>query len=468
MYDSKIYSPALRLFFGLFAIGQSFFVLSCKKFVTIDPPQDRVVAGTVFVDDATATAAVVGIYSQMIGGFSGYMMTGALSTYPGLSADEISNPKASTTYDPFSANNLPKTNGIAGNNLWRPAYSYIYQANACLEGLAASNKVSASVRKQLIGECLMMRAWCYFYLTGLFSDVPLETTTNYQLNAVAPRTAAADVLKQIIRDLDSARTMLVPAYPTTGAVRPNLWAATALEARAYLYQKSWSASEAAATAVINSGSYSLVKDLNSVFLATSKEAIFQLQPNMPLANTSEGATYLPSSATVVPTFAVPAYTLAAFETGDLRKTAWLNSNTVSGTTYYYPYKYKVRSGATVTEYSMLERLGEQYLIRAEARAQQDNLSGAIADLDSIRVRAGLPVLSSTLDKAVVLLAVEQERRIELFMEWGHRWLDLRRTGRIDAVLGAEKANWVSYKALYPIPYAEIQKNVFLTQNFGYE
>lgn len=468
MYDSKLYSSFLRLFFALLAIGQGFLITSCKKFVTIDPPQDRVVAATVFVDDNTATAAVVGIYSQMIGGFNGYMMTGALSTYPGLSADEIANVKASSSYDAFSANNLIKTNSVAGNNLWRPAYSYIYQANACLEGLAASDKISASVKKQLIGECLVMRAWCYFYLTGLFSDVPLETTTDYQVNAIAPRAAAAEVLKQIIRDLDSARTLLVAAYPTTGAVRPNLWAATALEARTYLYQKSWSAAEAAATAVINSGAYTLVKDLNSVFLATSKEAIFQLKPNVPLANTPDGATYLPSSTTVVPIFAVPSYTLAAFETGDLRKTAWLKSNTVSGTTYYYPYKYKVRSGATVTEYSMLLRLGEQYLIRAEARAQQDNLSGAIADLDSIRVRAGLSLLPATLDKPAVLLAVEQERRIELFMEWGHRWLDLRRTGRIDAVLGAEKAKWASYKALYPIPYTEIQKNVFLTQNPGYE
>ena len=140
---------------------------------------------------------------------------------------------------------------------------------------------------------------------------------------------------------------------------------------------------------------------------------------------------------------------------------------MGGKTYSYPYKYKVRNGFTVTEYNMVERLAEQYLIRAEARAQQNDISGATADLDTIRVRAGLPVLPISLDKATCLLAVEQERRIELFMEWGHRWLDLRRTGRIDAVLGAEKSNWTSTDSLYPIPFKEIQKNVFLTQNPGY-
>jgi len=452
---------------GVIAVA-GFFFSSCKKFVSIDPPQDQIVSATVFNDDKTATAAVVGMYSQMMGIGTGNLMTGALTIYPGLSADEFYNVKSVTSYDPFAGNSLLKTNASVGSYFWRYPYSFIYQSNTCLEGLAASTGVSAAVKKQLMGECLFVRAYCYFYLTGLIGDVPLETTTNYQENAVAPRTAAAKVLQQVISDLDSAKNLLTPAYPVAGPLRPNKWAAVALQARAYLYQKSWAASEAAATAVIGSGMYSLVKDLNSVFLANSAEAIFQLKPVVYNANTAEGALFIPASATTVPTFTIPDYTLAAFEGGDQRKTAWIKSSTISGKTYYYPYKYKIRNGATVTEYSMVERLAEQYLIRAEARAQQNNTAGAIADLDTIRVRAGLSLLPSTLNQAACLLAVEQERRIELLAEWGHRWLDLRRTGRIDAVLGAEKANWVSYKALYPIPYAEIQKNVFLTQNFGYE
>ena len=75
---------------------------SCKKFVTIDPPQDQVVSSSVFGDDNTATAAVVGLYSQMIGAFGGSLMSGALTIYPGLSADEFYNVTASTAYDPFS------------------------------------------------------------------------------------------------------------------------------------------------------------------------------------------------------------------------------------------------------------------------------------------------------------------------------------------------------------------------------
>ncbi len=467
MYDIKIFSSRLSMFTGIFAILPGLLFSSCKKFVTIPPPQDQVVSATVFNDDNTATAAVVGIYSQMMANGSN-LMTGALTVYPGLSADEIHNVKSSGIYDPFAGNSLLNTNATVLSYLWKPSYTFIYQANACLEGLTASTGVSAAVKKQLTGECLFVRAWCYFYLTGLFGDVPLETTTNYLTNEVEPRSSAAKVLQQIISDLDSAQTLLVPAYPVTGPIRPNKWAAAALQARAYLYQKSWPAAEAAATAVINSGMYSLVRDLNAVFLGNSPEAILQLIPVAFGANAPDGQIFIPASTTAIPVYSIPDYTLAAFETGDQRKNAWIKSTTVGGNTYYYPYKYKIRSGFTVTEYNMVERLAELYLIRAEARAQQNNTAGATADLDTIRVRAGLLPLPSAPDQAACLLAVEQERRIELFAEWGHRWLDLRRTGRIDAVLGAEKSDWAPTDALYPIPFNEIQKNVFLTQNPGYK
>jgi hypothetical protein len=469
MYYTKIFSSHAGKVAGMLALIPALLFSSCRKFVTIPPPRDQVVSATVFMDDETATAAILGIYIQMLGTVAnGNMMTGALSTYPGLTSDEIYSVKSGTVYNAFDGNSILNTNGSVQNYLWRYPYAYIYQANACLEGLSASTTLSADVKKQLMGECLFVRAFCYFYLTGLFGDVPLEITTSYQTNTVAPRSASADVLRQVIRDLDSAQTLLSPAYPTSGVTRPNKWAATALGARARLYQQSWPAAEVAATAVISCGMYSLVTDLNSVFLANSKEAILQLQPVAFNLNTPEGALYIPASATALPNFAVPDTTLKAFEAGDQRKTSWLKSTTIAGVTYYYPYKYKLRSGSPAKEYPMIERLAEQYLIRAEARAQQNDLSGAIEDLDTIRVRAGLPLLPSTLDKAACLLAVEQEGRIELFMEWGHRWLDLRRTGRIDVVLGGEKSTWKPTDALYPIPFAEIQKNVFLTQNPGYE
>ncbi len=113
------------------------------------------------------------------------------------------------------------------------------------------------------------------------------------------------------------------------------------------------------------------------------------------------------------------------------------------------------------------RLTEMYLIRAEALAQLGRTEEAMDDVNAIRVRAGLNTLPRTLGKTDVLLAVEKERRFEFFTD-GHRWIDLVRTGRADAVLGALKgAKWKSYAQLYPVPAKEIELNPNLTQNPGY-
>jgi hypothetical protein len=114
-------------------------------------------------------------------------------------------------------------------------------------------------------------------------------------------------------------------------------------------------------------------------------------------------------------------------------------------------------------------LAEQYLIRAEARAQLGNVAGAQSDINSIRTRAGLTNTLAT-DKNSLLLAIEQERKVELFVEQAHRWLDLIRTGRADVILAPTKgSSWVSTDSLYPIPQSQITNDPGMmgAQNPGY-
>ncbi len=119
---------------------------------------------------------------------------------------------------------------------------------------------------------------------------------------------------------------------------------------------------------------------------------------------------------------------------------------------------------------MMLRLGEQYLIRSEARTQQDNLPGALADLNAIRLRAGLANTEAT-TKEEILASLLHERQVELFTESGHRWLDLKRTGTIDNIMPlitTEKGGiWQTTDQLYPIPADDIQRNKNLIQNSGY-
>jgi len=395
-----------------------------------------------------------------------FFANSAMTVFPGLSGDELMRTVPDATTDPFQKNAITTNNYYLEVGLWKRGYNHIYQANAILKGLSNSPGVSTSVRDQLTGEAKFVRAFCHFYLLNLFGDVPLITSTDYQVNQSVSRTPVADIYQQIITDLKDAQNLMSSSYPSTGKVRPNKYASTAFLARVYLYQKNWAEAEAEASILINSGTYSLT-NLNAVFLANSNEAIWQLLPVLTNLNTADGITFLPPSATARPQYIVTDLLLNSFESNDQRKTAWIKTNTVSGQAYNYPYKYKVRISPTIVECNMVLRLAEQYLIRAEARAQQNNITGAQADLNVIRNRAGLGNTPAN-DKASLLSAIEQERRIEFFAEWGHRWFDLKRANKIDAVLSVAKpAYWQATDALYPIPLSELQTNPALIQNPGY-
>lgn len=441
---------------------------SCKKFIEVGPPKNLIDASTVYENDATATAVIRGIYSDMING--GGFASGGLSSVTfvaGLSADELI--AYSSGYVPYYTNSLTPTNITP--TLWSGPYKYINNANAVLEGLSQSSGVTAATKNQLMGEAKFIRAFCYFYLVNLFGDVPLVLSTDYRTNATLSRTAKADVYQQIIADLTDAQTLLAADYSFSKNERdqPNKWAATALLARVYLYTGQWAKAEAAATAVIGNTSFSLPTDLSAVFVKNSPEAIWQLKPSGTSFNTSEGNLFILIAPPSTSSLSLSLY--SAFENGDNRKTKWIGTFTSGTTVYYYPYKYKVQTGTALNEYSMVLRLAEQYLIRAEARAQQNiNLTGAQNDLNVIRNRAGLGNTTAA-TKEELIAAILKERRVELFTEWGHRWLDLKRTQTVDSVMTLATAQkggtWKSYQQLYPIPQSEILADKNIIQNDQY-
>jgi hypothetical protein len=293
-----------------------------------------------------------------------------------------------------------------------------------------------------------------------------------------PKTSQSLIYKQIIQDLKDAQTGLPVGYSIYGGYRDRATqvAATALLARVYLYTSDWADAETASSNVIANASYSLVGNLNNVFIKNSTEAILQFATDSAhYPALAEPAAIIPLQPTTGrPSYFITSQLLNAFELNDLRKTDWTNATkyTVSGTTttYYYPYKYKIGVGTlnNAPEFYMAIRLAEMYLIRAEARGQlNNNLSGAINDLNTIRQRAMLLPLSNALTQSQVLAAVVQERRVELFSEWGHRWLDLKRTNQASSVLGPLKSGWTNNAQLYPIPVTEIRANPNLIQNPGY-
>lgn len=448
---------------------------ACRKFIEVPLPPTETFPGSVYGSDITATSAVTAIYGNMI--FDNGLASGnsrSVTFLCGLSADELENYSSWAGQREFYENGLNTNNAAVDGAFWDPAYRYIYAANAVLEGLGRSEGVTSATKTQLEGEALFIRAFCHFYLVNLFGDVPYLDSTDYQINIVKFRSTRAAVYQRVVADLQAAQSRLSTQYARIERVRPNKWAATALLARAYLYTGNWAAAEAQATAVLDqSGDYSL-DSLNGVFLKNSKETIWQLMPNNTQGvNTWDGYNFILAAAPVSgdgPNSAVLSkQQLQAFESGDQRRVNWVDSIIPDGSTevYYFPYKYKIPNGIELKEYSMVLRLAELYLLRAEARAQRGNINEAKADLDIIRERAGLlPTTANT--KQELLIAIAHERQVELFTEWGHRWLDLKRTGKANAILGALKApRWQPTDTLYPIPQSERAMNQNLTQNPGY-
>lgn len=443
--------------------------ISCKDFVTIKEPVEQLATEKVYSNDEIAISAIRGIYVKMM--TTGFADGGIYSVnlLVGRSADDFVNYSSEPLYRQFAENDILPENSVLKSGLWQSPYQIIYAANSVLENLKLSANVSPAVKKQLSGEAKFIRAFCHLYLCNLFGEVPIILTTDYRLNATAFASPKAEIYAQLIKDLMEAKEDLSDDYPSIERIRANKWAAAALLARVYLYNEEWENAEKQASEVIQQSKYSLPDDLNQVFLKNSPETILQfVTPPSPPINTQEGAKFILTAAPTSSTDVVLSPDLLqAFEPGDQRAAKWVGTYTKGTSSWNYAFKYKIKIGRNpLDEYSMILRLAEQYLIRAEARIQLKNISAGIEDLNKLRTRARalptagipnpLPPLSLELDKADALLAVEQERRIELFSEWGHRWLDLKRTNRADDVLKSIKGtSWQSKDVLYPIPAKEL-------------
>lgn len=452
--------------------------ISCEDFVDLEPPNYKMVTETVFENDETAMAAITGIYNELFSSASfsnGYISS--VTILAGMSSDIFETTSATDTrYGPFQQNQIsPRGTPDASANyeLWSSAYNIIYMANSVLEGLSNSDQLSEETLTIAEGQARFIRAFTYFYLVNLYGDVPLVLTTDYSKNAVAPKDSAAKVHEQISTDLDLAISLLeeVGEYESSERTNINRFVVMALRARIYLYQQNWEKAEEWSSKVIDQASiYEILQDLDQVFLKNSREAIWQISP-VPVGRrqttyTREGYFFrgINSSRVVLSNDFV-----ATISPEDKRLAHWVGYN--SSREFYFPQKYKDGSSSgNITEYSMVLRLAEQYLIRAEARAMQGNLPGAISDLDKLRNRANLELIANTLpgiSQEDLLEEIMEERKRELFSEWGHRWLDLKRLQKTAEVLKPIKPLWQDTDIFYPIPEEERAKNPNIEQNEGY-
>lgn len=441
---------------------------ACEGYLEVDVPFDQLSHSEVFKDEATATAAITTMYAKLR---NEVLLTGGqtgVGFLMGLYTDELDYfGTIGFQLEKFHSHRIIASDNTV-NNLWNSAYNLIHMSNSAVEGLESSQSLTVEVKNRLKGEAFFVRALTHFYLVNLFGDIPYIITTNYLENDKVTRMAEAEVYEYIVKDLNNAKILLSDSYVTNERTRPSKWTVSALLARVYLYLEQWENAETESSLVINNTSlYNLHIPLDKVFLRKSPSTIWQLNPKKEGDNTQEATLFYlfsgpPQISALNPTL------VQEMEDGDLRRVHWIGEVSNGTTTWYFPYKYKQNQNTgTSLEYSIVFRLAEQYLIRAEARAWQGNIAGSQQDINAVRTRAGLSNITATTTEAMVG-AIITERRFELFTEHGHRWFDLKRTGLVNQVLALVKPGWTSTDVLLPIPEAELLMNPKLSpQNQGY-
>lgn len=431
---------------------------ACNDFLSENPVND-IGESIALTSEDRIRRAMVGAYSQLqVNEYYGFEWPNAIW----LSDDNVFAAGGGTTDLQFDNNDiLPSSNTMEIN--WRAIYRVVNQANNIIAATETVDEASFTTdeKNDLSGQALFLRALAYFDLARTWGGVPLvlTPTRGFGDDAFAARSSADDVYAQVIKDLDEAEKRLPERTNRFVATRK---AAQALRARVALYRQDWATAERYATLLITSPDHELVKPYERFLNEKgTRESIFELAYNNVDQNAT-GGLFLPQakggSYRLGPTAAIVALLRDPQKGGS--RSVMIDNFTFNGAVTPHVNKYR-RAGTLNDSPIWILRMGEMYLIRAEARAQQNNVAGGLADLNAVRQRADVPATTAATKEALLLL-IEDERRLELAFE-PHRWFDLIRTGRAQTVLRITNPN----KFLFPIPTGEIRANPSLTQNQGY-
>lgn len=439
----------------------------CEKFLTTEP-LNAVSDETTITDKVSAETALRAVYRQF--GNIGYYGENYV-TFGYFPSGDIKNLTTGGSANLVNANF--RTDEVLFNTTWVAIYNAINRANHVITKVPLVNDplLTTALKNQYIGEAKFLRALAYFDLARAWGGVQiiLEPTASLQNTPQVKRSTLAQTYAQVLKDLEDAEPLLPDAVNRIRATKRTVWA---LRARLHLYNKEWDQAEFYATKLIEkSADYTLIAPFSNWFadnVKISRESIFELQfsvnnvnsTRIQMAHSTNGGQYryAPNDRFV--------QLLNDPTVGGGRK-ALITSVTQSGIVNWVGNLYYRRDA---TDPAYIFRIAEMYLIRAEARAQQDNLStttGALFDLNLVRDRAELAP-SSAVGKADILLAIEEERRFEFAFE-PHRWFDLARTGRAKAVLEALNPNVTidAHQYIFPIPIIQIQLDKNLEQNPDY-
>lgn len=469
-YFLKYYDIKVFITHGLVITGVLLFS-SCDNILDRNP-LNEVNESKVVTDKSSANAAVAGLYNELQSEhYYGYnfVIIGDVSADTAESIGTWDFYREMDTYQVSAAGNTEN------NRFYTRAYATINAANNVLEKVTELTNISTEDKNPMLGAAYFVRGLALYDLTRLYGGVPnvlgtmgmpimTEATSSVSEVQFPSRPSLEASYKAIEDDLLMALNLLPESSDRSMASKG---AARALLSRLYLYLRNYEKVIDYSTDVILDNNYEINPSFEDVFeTKLGKESIFEL--NFSSSDQSDIRNwYNPNGGRGDLTTHASFYEEATANADDVR--GELFGYSVSNGNFQTKYK---KAGGI--DNIMILRLAEIYLNRAEALAYINNFQDAIADLNIIRVRAGIGVINpEPITQDELIQAINQERKLELAFE-GHRYFDLMRTGDIMQVLqNIPRRNGPAVslpeigRALFPIPNFEIDSNPNLIQNEAY-
>lgn len=384
--------------------------------------------------------------------------------------------------------------------MWSQYYAIVGSATNVIENvkLMDDDLISAEDRARIIAQAKFARAWVLFDIVRYWGAAPMTlqlipSITVDNIDQWYPvmypsRMSEDEIYNQILSDLDDETIANLPSE-NHGVFNGTKGGAYGLLAKVYATRGEKSSRDYGKVVeycnLVSDEGYSLVENFDDLWTVSGKmssESIFELyfsdvaeQHNWAywvLLSDVSGDVVVSWRRYCCPTQDL----LAKFDqANDKRYASSFYWTSVPYDTYYpanhYPLAYKIRQKENDI---ILLRLADVLLLKAEALVELDRVSEAISIVNTIRRRAGVSNLSTSMSQDNARLAVENERQLELVLE-GQRWFDLVRNDRMETVLKNEhdkngKLRFTeipSWRRVLPIPQAQIDINERLTQNEGY-
>jgi hypothetical protein len=432
----------------------------CSKDLLDKTPKDRLSPSTFYQNEAQCKMALIGIYNAIQPNATpSHFYQFDFMSDNGYCQDSWQGSKEMGEW-------LTNTSSWAPNAKWTQDYTIIARANEFLQDISKA-PVSDDVKSQMSAEATFLRGYAYSDLITYFGDVPLITSVQALSDAYVSRTAKAQVLTQILTDLNAAATALPTSWSGTDVGRATKGAALAYKAKVLLYNKKWADAAQAALDVINLKTYNLYPDYASTFDELHEnniEVIFDIQyipttqsqpwptaalslSSWPTANVTAdmiNSYYMTNGLPV--TNAASGYDAQnPFTNRDPRLAASVVlPGSKFGSATFIPALGQVPCGARPRKYAsigiadinnnslntILMRYADILLMRAEALIESGSTDPEIYTLiDKVRARVNMPTVEAVegtgLSQAQLRNIVRHERRVEFYNE-GTRYADILR------------------------------------------